>query len=82
MLVELIRTEAALALGLDPATELDADDDLTAQGMSSFTALAMVTRLQEAGVELSPAAVFDQPTPRGLADHLLALLPDMEEVLQ
>jgi acyl transferase domain-containing protein len=82
VLVELIRTEAALALGLDPATELDADDDLTAQGMSSFTALAMVTRLQEAGVELSPAAVFDQPTPRGLADHLLALLPDMEEVLQ
>jgi acyl transferase domain-containing protein len=82
VLVELIRTEAALALGLDPATELGTDDDLTALGMSSFTALAMVTRLQEAGVELSPAAVFDLPTPRGLADHLLALLPDMEEVPQ
>ncbi|TYK52743.1 type I polyketide synthase [Actinomadura decatromicini] len=70
-LLDLVRTEAAAVLGYAAADAIGADDDLLGLGMSSFTALELSTRIQPAGPALSPAAIFDHPTPAALARHLL-----------
>nr|UPI48938.1 type I polyketide synthase [Micromonospora sp.] len=70
-LLDLVRTEAAAVLGYAGAGAVGADDDLLGLGLSSFTALELSTRVQPAGPALSPASIFDHPTPAALVRHLL-----------
>jgi aryl carrier-like protein len=64
----------AAVLGLDAPDGFADDDNFVELGLSSFTALELSTRIRTAGLDLPPAVAFDHPTPRGVADYLLASL--------
>ncbi|MGY1438545.1 type I polyketide synthase [Streptomyces reniochalinae] len=73
VLLEEIRTRTAAVLGL-AAEALGADANLFDLGLSSMSALELSSVLRQAGLALTPAAVFDHPTPHALAHHLSAEL--------
>ena len=71
ILLDLLRTHAAAALGHPSAGLVDPESSFADLGFSSFTALEMSRRLRDAtGLELPPVAVFDHPTPESLAGYL------------
>ncbi|AXK32430.1 acyltransferase domain-containing protein [Streptomyces armeniacus] len=70
ILLELVSGHTAAVLGLAAPAELSPDSDLLELGLSSFTALELSSRLGTAGIEMTPAAVYDHPTPAALAHHL------------
>jgi acyl carrier protein len=66
-LVELICTNAATVLGRSSA-DIDADVAFQDLGFDSLTAVELRNRLKTAtGLTLSPALIFDHPTPAALA---------------
>ncbi|RCG16196.1 acyltransferase domain-containing protein [Streptomyces diacarni] len=73
VLLEEIRTRTAAVLGL-AAEALDADANLFELGLSSMSALELSSGIRQSGLALTPAAVFDHPTPQALALHLSAEL--------
>ena len=73
ILLELVRAHTASVLGLPPDA-VDIDGNVFELGFSSFTALELSSRLGAAGVRLSPLAIYDNPTPGALAQHLRAEL--------
>ncbi|MEU9878439.1 SDR family NAD(P)-dependent oxidoreductase [Streptomyces phaeochromogenes] len=72
LVLELIRTEVSVVLGLgeaDPAMDSERFGDI---GFDSLTAVELRNRLSAAtAVKLPATLVFDYPTPRALAQHLL-----------
>lgn len=71
LLTDLVCREVAGALGHDAPDAVDADSGLLDLGLSSFTALEVANRLREALDEPLPAvAVFDNATPRALAEFI------------
>ncbi len=71
LLLDLIRTHAAAALERADAAPLDAARAFGAQGVRGRAAARLREGLSEAtGVALSATALFDYPTPEGLAAHL------------
>ncbi|MEW2525011.1 type I polyketide synthase [Streptomyces sp. NPDC047071] len=71
LLLDLIRTHAAAALERTDPAPLDAARAFGAQGVRGRAAARLRERLGEAtGVALSATALFDYPTPEGLAAHL------------
>ncbi|WP_431884282.1 acyl carrier protein [Micromonospora gifhornensis] len=73
-LLDLVRTHAAAVLGHDTPESVGPDDNFVEIGLSSFTALEVRNRLCEGtGLELSPLALFEHPTPAALAEHLRAV---------
>jgi acyl transferase domain-containing protein/acyl carrier protein len=61
----------ATVLGHDSAASVDPEQDVMDLGLNSFAALQIINHLKEAaGLELSPAELFDNPTPAALARHL------------
>nr|WP_206793905.1 type I polyketide synthase [Amycolatopsis sp. MtRt-6] len=70
-LLQLVRTQAALVLGLGDPDGVEAARSFREQGFDSLTAVELRNRLHTAtGVPLSPAVVFDHPAPEALARHL------------
>jgi 4-hydroxyphenylalkanoate synthase len=70
ILLDLVRTHTAAVLGLPSAEAVAPEAGFPELGLSSFAALELTGRLRPAGVELSPVAVHDSPTPLALAHHL------------
>jgi acyl transferase domain-containing protein/NADPH:quinone reductase-like Zn-dependent oxidoreductase/NADP-dependent 3-hydroxy acid dehydrogenase YdfG/acyl carrier protein len=69
-LVELVCTNAATVLGRSSA-DVDADMAFQDLGFDSLTAVELRNRLKTAtGLTLSPALIFDYPTPAALAEHV------------
>jgi acyl transferase domain-containing protein/NADPH:quinone reductase-like Zn-dependent oxidoreductase/NADP-dependent 3-hydroxy acid dehydrogenase YdfG/acyl carrier protein len=70
LLVELVCTNAATVLGHSSA-DIDADVAFQDLGFDSLTAVELRNRLKTAtGLTLSPAVIFDHPTPAALAEHI------------
>ncbi|WP_374224439.1 SDR family NAD(P)-dependent oxidoreductase, partial [Streptomyces sp. ISL-94] len=65
-----------------PADEITPDRSFLDLGFGSLAAVEMNRRLADAtGLDLPVGAVYDHPTPRGLAEHLLAELSGTTEML-
>ncbi|MFC5215755.1 SDR family NAD(P)-dependent oxidoreductase [Streptomyces coerulescens] len=74
-LVELVRAEAAGVLGHGTSEAVDADSEFRRLGVDSLTAIELRNRLATGtGLQLPATLVFDYPTPRRLAVHLLGEL--------
>ncbi|MEV5108020.1 amino acid adenylation domain-containing protein [Streptomyces massasporeus] len=74
-LTDLVRREAAVALGA--SAEIDPEAVFTDLGLDSLMAVELRRRLAaETGLPLPATAVFDHPTPAGLAAYLDACVRD------
>ncbi|MEV0321971.1 SDR family NAD(P)-dependent oxidoreductase [Streptomyces sp. NPDC050659] len=74
-LVELVRAETALVLGLDADTALDGTGAFRDLGLDSVRAVELRNRLVEAtGLRLPVTLLFDHPSPERLARHLAGRL--------
>ncbi|MER5650313.1 beta-ketoacyl synthase N-terminal-like domain-containing protein [Streptosporangium sp. NPDC002524] len=81
VLLDLVRAHAAAVFRLDTPGTIGADHPLPDLGLDSLTAMELRNRLSRAtGLPLRVALVFEHPTPRALARHLLAGLPTVPEV--
>ncbi|WP_033431231.1 type I polyketide synthase [Saccharothrix syringae] len=74
-LLELVRAEAGRVLGYDGRDPIGVDRTFKESGLDSLTAVELRNRLNAiTGLRLATTAVFDHPTPRALADHVLGEL--------
>jgi NADP-dependent 3-hydroxy acid dehydrogenase YdfG/acyl carrier protein len=74
-LVDLVRTEAASALGHSSPQDLGADKAFRELGVDSLSAIEIRNQIAGAtGLSLPASLVFDYPTARELATHLLGEL--------
>ncbi|MGW6209857.1 type I polyketide synthase, partial [Streptomyces sp. NPDC055089] len=73
---ELVRTTVATVLGHTTSETLDDSRAFRDLGFDSLAGVDLRNRLATAtGLRISATAVFDHPTPRSLAAHVLTLLP-------
>ena len=72
VLLDLVRSEAAAVLGHSGVESIHVEKAFRDQGFDSLTAVEMRDRLKSAtGLPVPSALVFDYPTPRLVAEHLL-----------
>ncbi|MPY58850.1 SDR family NAD(P)-dependent oxidoreductase, partial [Streptomyces spongiae] len=75
LVLDAVRAEAATALGHRRVADVSPDRPFRASGFDSLTAVDLRNRLvATTGLPLAAGVVFDHPTPRGLAEHLLGAL--------
>src|SRR5207302_10768344 len=75
ILTDIIRAEAAAALGHADADTVEAGSAFFEIGFISLTAVELRNRLNEkSGLQLPAMLIFDYPTPELVADFLLGLL--------
>ncbi|MFI1019120.1 type I polyketide synthase [Streptomyces sp. NPDC020965] len=80
-LLELVRAEAALALGHDGTAAIEADRAFRDLGFDSLTAVEFRDRLSTTtGLSLATTLVFDYPTAQVLTDHLIDRLMGTERL--
>ena len=75
LLLDLVSAEAGAVLGYPARTGLPSDARFVDAGFSSFTALELNNRLNEAlDLALPPVAIYDHPTPAALVEFINGLL--------
>jgi acyl transferase domain-containing protein len=75
VVLDLVRTEVARAVGLESASEIDPNRPFKDLGLDSPKAVDLRNRLIEmTGLGLSTTVAFDYPTPREVASKLLLAL--------
>ncbi|UED87869.1 type I polyketide synthase [Streptomyces profundus] len=78
--LDLVRARIATVLGHDQATAIDPDRAFTELGFDSLAAVELRNALSSAtGLRLTSTLIFDHPTPRALAAHVLAKAGDQPE---
>ncbi|WP_224278900.1 type I polyketide synthase [Streptomyces sp. LS1784] len=78
--LDLVRTEVALALGLDGAEQVAPTRPFVDLGLGSLAVVAVGQQLCAlVGLRLPATAVFDHPTPAAFADRLVAELTEPSE---
>jgi acyl transferase domain-containing protein len=70
VVLDVLLEHLAAVLGMADTAALDPDEDLFQLGLSSFMALELVKLIGESAVEVTPGMVYDNPTPRLLAQHI------------
>ncbi|MEV6619222.1 SDR family NAD(P)-dependent oxidoreductase, partial [Streptomyces sp. NPDC051051] len=77
---DLVRSTLSTVLGHAPGTPIGLDLPFTQLGLDSLTSLELRNNLsRETGLPLPATLAFDCPTPRAVADHLLAALSPLAE---
>ncbi|MEU3372559.1 beta-ketoacyl reductase, partial [Streptomyces sp. NPDC006660] len=81
LLIEVVRTQAAVVLGHADTQTVDPDQSFNALGFDSLTAVEFRNGLNAAtGLRLPAALIFDYPSTRAVADHLWEeLAPQVED---
>jgi thioesterase domain-containing protein/acyl carrier protein len=75
VVLDLVRTHAAAALGHESKDAVDPARTLTEMGLDSLGAVELRNGIAEAtGLRLSATVAFDNPSPAALADYLAARL--------
>jgi acyl transferase domain-containing protein/acyl carrier protein len=70
--LEIVRAETAAVLGHKRAAAVEVQHPFKDLGFDSLAAVELRKRLQRVtGLRLAPTVVFDHPTPRRLAEHVL-----------
>ncbi|WP_406377013.1 type I polyketide synthase [Streptomyces sp. NBC_00647] len=76
VLLDLVRTQAAVVLGLPGPDDVPAEETFLGIGFASLTALELNNRLRDvAGLSVPATGIYDFPTPTELARFLSASLP-------
>jgi acyl carrier protein len=75
VVLEAVCGEVAVVLGYEPGRAVDVDQPFKDLGFDSLGAIELRNRLSVVtGARLATTLVFDHPTPRRLADHLLLVV--------
>ncbi|HEX3778341.1 MAG TPA: SDR family NAD(P)-dependent oxidoreductase, partial [Pseudonocardiaceae bacterium] len=83
LMVDLVRTEVAMVLGHVSPLTVDVQREFRELGFDSLTAVELRNRMATAtGLRVSSTLVFDYPTPKILAEFLLAELLDEDQIAQ